>query len=126
MGLKESGENYLETILLLHNKNGFVRSVDVALELDYTKASISRAMSILKQNGYITIQKSGQIVLTPIGLEKATMVYERHQIITRFLVEVLAVSDTVAGEDACRIEHIISDESFGSMKNMLNSLPQTH
>lgn len=119
MAIKESGENYLETILVLHNKNGFVRSIDIANELDYSKASISRAMSILKENGYIVIQGNGQIILTQSGLAKAAEIYERHQLITCFLVQTLGVSDKVADEDACRIEHVISRESFDKIKELV-------
>ena len=89
MSLHESGENYLETILLLQRRNGFVRAVDVANELGYTKASISRAMRILRENGYILIAHSGQITLTEAGMDKACDIYERHCVITQFLMQTL-------------------------------------
>lgn len=116
MKIHESGEDYLETILLLYQKNGSVRSIDIATELEYTKPSVSRAMKILKQEGLITVESSGNIVLTEDGLDRAEKIYERHQIITKFLVEKLDVSKDIAEKDACRIEHIISPETFKKMK----------
>ncbi len=117
MAIQESGENYLETILVLHQRKGYVRSIDIAHELGFTKPSISRAMSILRENGYITMDdKNGQILLTEKGREKAERVYERHCLITRYFTDVLGVSPETADADACRIEHIISEESFNRMK----------
>ncbi|WP_037373233.1 metal-dependent transcriptional regulator [Anaerovorax odorimutans] len=116
MKIQESGENYLETILMLKKKNGSVRSIDIANELQYTKASISRAMSILKKGGYLIMEDGGNIVLTEKGLAKATQIYERHELITEFLAEALGVDEEVAAKDACRIEHIISEESFSRIK----------
>ena len=121
MKIQESGENYLETILILQNKNGFVRSIDVATELDFTKPSISRAMSILKKAGYITMEDSGQIKLTEAGYEKANAVYERHRLISQYLMSALGVSRETADKDACRIEHIISEESFDKIKDFVES-----
>lgn len=115
MKLQESGENYLETILILRQRNGYVRSTDVAKELDFSKPSISRAMKILKQAGYITMEPDGNLVLTEEGNARANAVYERHRLITRFLVE-LGVSKETAAQDACRIEHIISEESFEQIR----------
>lgn len=123
MAIKESGENYLETIFVLQKKNGFVRSIDIATELDYSKASISRAMSILKEDGYISIDHSGQIILTDKGLTKANGVYERHMLISKFLIETLGVSAQTADNDACRIEHVISQESFDKIKIYIKNLP---
>ena len=122
MGLHESGEDYLETILILKNRQGFVRSIDVANELGFTKPSISRAMSILRDNGYITIELGGNIVLTEKGREKAGSVYERHLVITDFFVRVLGVDKEIAEKDACKIEHDISDETFLQIKNFLKKL----
>lgn len=116
MAIHESGEMYLETILTLQNKNGSVRSIDVANELDYTKASISRAMGILKQMGYITMEKGGNIQLTEMGRERANQIYERHQLITKYLQEALQIDAETADADACRIEHVISQESFEKIK----------
>ena len=119
MKIQESGENYLETILRLKNRQGNVRSIDLAVELNYSKPSISRAVALLKKAGYLTVDETGYIELTAAGLDKANSVYEKHTIIKSFLVEVLGVNDETAENDACRIEHIISDESFGAMKNYL-------
>ncbi len=116
MAIYESGEDYLETILLLHKKTGFVRSVDIATELNYSKPSISRAMNILKENGYITIGNGGQIMLTDKGRQKAESVYERHVVITKFFEEILGVDRETAEHDACKIEHIISNESYAKLK----------
>lgn len=119
MSIHESGENYLETILILQNKLGFVRSVDIANELDYTKPSISRAVSILKNADYIKVEDTGQILLTQKGLDKANEIYERHRIIAKFLVKSLCVSSETADHDACRIEHIISSETFDKIKEFV-------
>ena len=116
VNMHESGENYLETILILQNKLGFVRSVDIANELDYTKPSISRAVSILKNADYITVEESGQILLTQKGRDKANEIYDRHRIITKFLQQSLGISAETADQDACRIEHIISGETFSKIK----------
>ncbi len=116
----ESGENYLETILILHQKQGYVRSIDVANALGFTKPSVSRAMSILKNNGYITVENSGNIVLTEKGTQKASAVYERHLYITKFLQKVLGIEETLASQDACRIEHIISPETFAKIKEKVD------
>jgi DtxR family Mn-dependent transcriptional regulator len=114
--LQESGEDYLETILILQNKNGYVRSVDVANELDFTKASVSRAMGILKEAGYLTMEQNGELVLTQAGLKKANSVFERHTLIAEFLEMTLGVSSEIALQDSCRMEHIISQESFERIK----------
>jgi len=114
--IQESGENYLETILILQNENGCVRSIDVANQLDFTKASVSRAMSILKEAGYITMEQNGNLVLTEAGNKKANAVFERHTLIAQFLEMTLGVSSDIALQDSCRIEHIISEESFERIK----------
>ena len=119
MSLLESGENYLEAILMLTKKNGCVRSIDVAAELCVTKPSVSRAMTILKRDNYITMEPDGHILLTDKGMEKASSVYERHIILTRFINEVLGVDKKIAEEDACRIEHVISPETFAGIKAKL-------
>lgn len=118
MPIYESGEDYLETILLLNKKTGYVRSVDIANELNYSKPSISRAMGILKENGFITVENGGQIVLTDLGRAKAEQVYERHVTITAFF-EMLGVSPETAEHDACKIEHIISGESYLRLKEFM-------
>lgn len=116
MKIQESGENYLETILILNQKNGYVRSIDVANELGFTKASVSRAMSILKEAGYLIMEPNGNLVLTDSGRLRAGAVYERHTLIADFLQMTLGVDRSVAAQDSCRIEHIISEESFSRIK----------
>lgn len=116
MKIQESGENYLETILILKNRNGYVRSIDIANELGFSKPSVSRAMSLLKEAGYIVIEATGNILLTNTGKERAIGVYEKHIFITNFLENILGVNHDVAETDACRIEHIISNETFEKMK----------
>ena len=120
MALLESGENYLETILVLTKKNGSVRSIDIADAMQFTKASVSRAMSILKRDNYIIMHPDGSILLTKEGLKKATAVYDRHVTLTRFINEVLGVDAEIAEKDACRIEHIISPETFAGIKAQLS------
>ncbi len=117
--IKESGENYLETILLLEKRNGSVRSVDIANEMEFSKPSISRAMSILKANGMIDVAHGGQIMLTEKGRSRAESIFERHSIIKSFLMDVLKVSSECAEHDACKIEHIISDETITAIKKCL-------
>jgi DtxR family transcriptional regulator, Mn-dependent transcriptional regulator len=121
MRIQESGENYLETILILQNKKGSVRSIDVANELDYTKASISRAMGILKKAGYITVEDGGSIHLTKEGNLRATQIYERHRLITEYLAKALNISEDIAMADACRIEHVLSEESFLQIKSWVET-----
>ncbi len=116
MKIRESGENYLETILILHKKNGRVRSIDVANELGYTKASVSRAIGILKGAGYLIMEPSGNLVLTQEGSRRAGAVYERHTMIAEFLQMTLGVDRETAVQDSCRMEHIISAESFRRIK----------
>ena len=118
MHLQESGEMYLETILILSQRKRFVRSVDVADYMGYSKPSVSRAVSLLKQGEYITVDKEGFLQLTEAGREMAEKIYERHQVLTALLKQV-GVSDEVAEEDACRVEHDISDETFEALKKHL-------
>jgi Mn-dependent DtxR family transcriptional regulator len=117
--IHESGENYLETILILQKEKGAVRSIDVATELNYSKPSISRAMGILKKAGYITIDDVGNIHLTESGRTLSEDIYERHEMIAQFFVDVLKVDRSIAVQDACRIEHVISAESFTQIKRWL-------
>ena len=105
MVLLESGENYLETILILQQRNGNVRSIDIATEMNFSKPSVSRAMSILKKSGYIIMEPDGRIVLTENGLKKAASVLDRHKTLTVFLTDILNVPPDTAEKDACRIEH---------------------
>jgi len=122
MNIRESGEDYLETILMLQNKKGFVRSIDIANELEYTKPSISRAMGILKKEGYIIMQPDGKILLTEMGLQRANEVYERHRLISQYLVSSLGLDSEIADKDACRIEHIISPETFEKIKHYIGKV----
>jgi Mn-dependent DtxR family transcriptional regulator len=116
--LLESGENYLETILLLQKRNPEVRSIDVANEMNFSKPSVSRAVGILKNGGFIEIDKNGYITLTDIGLETAERIYERHLILTEWLISI-GVDSKTAAEDACKIEHDISNASFQKLKEYL-------
>ena len=117
----ESEEMYLETILLIKKRKGTVRSVDVAEELGYAKSSVSRGVNLLLEKGYINIGKGGDITFTESGLERAAMVYERHRVITRVLRS-MGASKEVAEENACRIEHVISDELFEVLRAYDDSL----
>ena len=116
MKIQESAENYLETILMLKEEKGVVRSIDIAHHLDFSKPSISRAMSLLRTNGYITMDKEGYIELTQAGMEIASRIYERHRLLTQWLTH-LGVDPKVAQADACRIEHDISEETFQRLKD---------
>lgn len=118
MRIHESGEMYLETIYLLSQKQSAVRSIDVGEYMGYSKPSVSRAMGILKNAELITVNRDGLISLTPEGREKAKKIYERHTILTNFLIK-LGVNEAVASEDACKIEHAISDESIEAIKNFI-------
>ena len=117
MRIQESGEMYLETILRLSQKSGHVRAIDVGEEMGYSKPSVSRAMSLLKQGEYIVIAKDGAITLTETGRELAEKIYARHTLITNFLVSI-GVDEETAAEDACKMEHSISDASFEAIKKL--------
>lgn len=118
MKIKESAENYLETVLMLTNKNKYVRSIDVANELGFSKASVSVAMKAFREEGYIVINDDGGITLTQKGLQIAEKMCERHNIIARLLIG-LGVSEETAYTDSCKIEHDISEESFNKIKEFL-------
>ena len=120
MIINESAENYLETILILSNKLPVVRSVDVANELDFKKSSVSIAMKNLKSNGHITVTDAGFIYLTESGREIAEKVYERHRFISSWLIS-LVVPEDIATEDACKMEHIISNESYAAIKDYIKA-----
>lgn len=115
MQLQESGQMYLETILILSKKSNSVRSIDISEYMSFSKPSVSRAVNLLKDSGYILISKEGYITLTALGREIAEKIYERHTILTKCLIA-LGVSEETAAEDACKIEHDISDESFSAIK----------
>ena len=117
MKIQESAENYLETILILKNKNGAVRSIDIANELGFSKPSVSVAMKNLRENGYIEVDSSGYITLLDSGRQIAEKIYERHTTLSKWLAS-LGVDAKTAAEDACRIEHIISSESFEAIKKI--------
>ena len=117
MKIQESADNYLETILILKNKNGAVRSIDIANELGFSKPSVSVAMKNLRENGYIEVDSSGYITLLDSGRRIAEKIYERHTTLSKWLVS-LGVDAKTAAEDACRIEHIISSESFEAIKKI--------
>ena len=121
MSIHESGEMYLETIHVLLQKNGSVRSIDVSEHMGYSKPSVSRAVGLLKHGGYIFVDKDGYITLTDTGVEVAEKIYERHTVLSNMLMA-LGVSEEVAAEDACRLEHAISDESFEAIKKYIEKL----
>lgn len=115
MPIQESGEMYIETIYVLTKSSDKVRSIDVCERMGYSKPSVSRAIGILKKNGYINVDASGYITLTDSGISAAERIYERHTILTQFL-ESLGVPHEVASSDACKMEHIISEEAFSAIK----------
>ena len=115
MSLYESGQMYLETIYVLSKEKNFVRSIDVGEHMGYSKPSVSRAVSTLKKDGYITVGEDGGLQLTEKGLEVAQTMYERHTVLTKLLMG-LGVEESIASEDACRMEHVLSEESFAAIK----------
>ncbi len=117
----ESGEDYIETIYRLKKERGVVHSVDVARELGFSRPSVSRAVGILKKDGYLTMDRDGALTLTDKGRRKAAAVYDRHKTLTKFLTMVAGVSERTAENDACRIEHIISESTFRGIKRFLKS-----
>jgi len=123
MKIHESAENYLETILMLKERNSEVRSVDIVNELNFSKPSVSVAMKNLRQNGYITMDEKGYIELTDKGLEIADTMYERHKLFSKWLMK-LGVSEKTAIEDACRIEHVISAETFQAIKKHIPEIAE--
>lgn len=121
MKIQESAEMYLETILVLSHINPRVRSIDIAVELDYKKSSVSVAMKNLRENGYIEMDSDGYITLTEKGRKIAETMYERHMFFSDWLIQ-LGVEKSIAIEDACRIEHVISSESFEAIKKHVTTL----
>lgn len=115
MKIQESAENYLETILILSQRQPAVRSIDIANEMGFSKPSVSIAMKHLRENGYVAVDEDGHLKLTPSGLAVAAKIYERHTVISDMLTR-LGVDPKIAAEDACRIEHVISSESFEALK----------
>ena len=118
MNLQESGEMYLESIYVLSKERTSVRSIDVVEYMNYSKPSVSRAIGLLKNGGYISVDRDGHLSLTEIGLEIAEKIYERHDVITQILIS-LGVDEKTATVDACKIEHVISDESINAIKKHL-------
>lgn len=121
MRLQESGEMYLETIYILSGKLSNVRSIDISEYMNFSKPSVSRAVGLLKSGGYIQIDANGYIALTPEGKRIAEKTYERHQLLTKIFVS-LGVDEKLAAEDACKIEHDISDETFAAIKNYFSNI----
>ena len=115
MPIQESGEMYLESILYLTKEKGSVRAIDVAEHMGYSKPSVSRAMSILKEGGYIVVEKGGHIILTEAGREVAEKIYNRHTLLTKFLTSI-GVDEETAADDACKLEHHISDTTYEAIK----------
>ena len=120
MHLQESGEMYLETIYVLTRESNFVRSVDVGEHMGFSKPSVSRAMGLLKSGGYITVGEDGAIRLTEVGKEIAEKIYERHTILTKWLTDI-GVDFETASEDACKIEHHLSDTTFEAIKSYIKN-----
>ena len=116
MKLQESGEMYLETILLLTQKKSFVRAIDVGEEMGFSKPSVSRAIGLLRNGGFVEVGDGGGLSLTETGREVAEKSYERHKYLTKMLME-MGVDEETAAEDACRMEHVVSDKSFAAIKN---------
>lgn len=125
VALQESGEMYLETILVLSQKNKAVRSIDIVEHMGFSKPSVSRAVAILKKDGYITVDDSGHITLTDSGKRIAEKIYSRHNTLTEFLV-MLGVDRATAVEDACKMEHDISDETFNAIKRNIDNKEDCH
>lgn len=121
MKLLESGEMYLETIYILSKSQNYVRSIDVANYTGYSKPSVSRAVNLLKDNGYITINSDGHLNLTESGLNVAGNIFERHTVLTKLLCS-LGVSEETAAADACKMEHVISNETFNKMKEYIDKM----
>ena len=118
MKMQESGEMYLESIYVLSRKGGYVRSIDISEYMGYSKPSVSRAVNLLKTGGYIIMDEENYITLTPSGPEIAEKIYNRHNILSEMLV-MMGVSEEVAAEDACRMEHAICDETYEAIKNFV-------
>ena len=119
MNIQESGEMYLESIYVLNKKNGNVRSIDVCEYLGYSKPSVSRAVGLLKGGGYLVMEADGRLTLTDLGNEIAQKIYQRHTVLTKLFLS-LGVSEQTATDDACKIEHHISDETFNAIKKYIS------
>ncbi|MBD5105930.1 MAG: metal-dependent transcriptional regulator [Lachnospiraceae bacterium] len=122
--MKESAENYLETILLLQKDKGTVRSIDVARALGYSKPSVSRAIGILREEGMLEVGDGGALILTKEGSKKAKAVLERHEVITQFLMMTTEVSQEIAEQDACKMEHFINEKTFKGIKKFIKEVEE--
>ena len=121
MNLHESAEMYLETIYVLSQKTGSVRSIDIAEHMGYSKPSVSRAVGLLKQGGYLNMGEDGYLTLTDDGQRAAKKIFERHTVLSKFLA-FIGVDDEIASKDACKIEHVVSDETISAINNFLNKM----
>ena len=121
MQIRDSSEDYLESILILKERNGLVRSIDIANQMDFTKASVSIAMKKLRENGYIAVDGEGFITLLPAGEEIASNIYGRHKLLTKFFVR-LGVSEETAAADACKVEHDLSEETYEKLLQYAEAL----
>lgn len=120
MEIQRSGEDYLETIYILSRRTGYVRSINIANEMGYSKPSVSKGMSLLREMGYITVAQDGEIKLTKIGLKRAKEVYSRHLLIREFFIRKLGVNPTTAEIDACKVEHVISEETYLRLRDFMS------
>jgi Mn-dependent DtxR family transcriptional regulator len=118
----ESGEDYLEAIFVIRNRKGYVRAVDIAAELSYSKPSVSRAVGILAKKNLLSIQNDGSIILTEEGLAKASAIFDRHSVIKEFFIENLGIDPDTAEADACKVEHALSDETYSRLKEFIENL----
>ncbi len=121
MKIYESGEDYLETMLILHNEKGYIRSVDIADRLEFSKPSVSRAVAILKRAGYVFVDEGGNINLSAVGKKVAEKIYERHCFLVRCF-KFLGVDEKIAKRDACRVEHVMSEETFEKFKKYFDKV----
>lgn len=121
MSIQESGEMYLESILVLSKKNPNVRAIDLSEYMGFSKPSVSRALSVLKSGGFVTVSEQGYLTLTNSGKAIAEKIYERHTVLTNYLT-LIGVSDETASQDACKMEHVVSDESFNAIKEQVKQL----
>ena len=120
MEIQRSGEDYLETIYILNRRTGYVRSIDIANEMGYSKPSVSKGMGLLREMGYISVAPDGEIKLTKTGLKRAKEVYSRHLLIREFFIRKLGVNPTTAEIDACKVEHVISEETYLRLRDFMS------
>lgn len=124
MSIQESGEMYLESILVLSKKNPNVRAIDISEYMGFSKPSVSRALSVLKNGGFVTVNEQGHLKLTEDGKSVAEKIYERHTVLTNYLI-LIGVDKDTASQDACKMEHVVSDESFNAIKKQVKLLSET-